>query len=71
MALKHGTTVFCFHLTKVRLEIFYAPTLGQFYRASHICVPNQLILQIQNLWKKNNFQLSTIPGKKFQTLFKV
>lgn len=71
MTLKHRTTIFCFHLTKVRLEIFNASTFGQFHRSSHVCTPNQFILQIQNLWKKNDFQLSAIPGEKFQVLFKV
>ena len=55
MTLKHGTTIFCFHFTKVCLEIFNTSTFGQFHRSSHVCTPNQLILQIQNLWKKMIF----------------
>ena len=65
MTLKHGTTIFCFHLTKVRLKIFNASTFGQFHRSSHVCTPNQLILQIENLWKKNDFPQYRVRSSKF------
>ncbi|EFE90474.1 hypothetical protein HMPREF1986_01772 [Oribacterium sp. oral taxon 078 str. F0263] len=71
VAPKHGAALFCFHFAKVRLEVFNAAALGQFRNNPHVCAANQFFFQIQNLRQENDFQLSTIPGKKLQILLKV